>query len=60
MAAHRLPCRNVVLAPFIPCLVNYGWDGMNPNLIVDDRDLIVCGMQELFSLLRQRGIIHLI
>ncbi|MBM4038852.1 MAG: hypothetical protein FJ290_10085, partial [Planctomycetes bacterium] len=51
------PC---MCGPGIPCLVNYGWDGMNPNLIIGDRDLIVCGMQELFSLLRQRGITQLI
>ena len=42
------------------CQVNYGWDGMNPDLIIADQDLIVDDRQLLYSLIREKGITHLI
>lgn len=46
--------------PGIKCLVNYGWDAMNPELRIDHDDLIVEGSQELYSWCKQLGITHLI
>jgi alpha-L-fucosidase len=46
--------------PGITCVVNYGWDGMNPDLVIADCDLIASGTQEIYSVLKQRGITHLI
>ena len=46
--------------PGISCKVNYGEDAIDPNLIIADQDLIVSGTQELYSVLKARGITHLI
>ena len=35
--------------PGITCLVNYGWDGINPDLVIAPQDLIASGTQELYS-----------
>ena len=40
----------------IDCRVNYGWDGMNPNLKIDQLDLIVEGTQEVYSWCQKLGI----
>ena len=46
--------------PGINCLVNYGWDAMNPNLMVEPNDLIVEGSQELYSWCKQLEVEYLI
>jgi hypothetical protein len=46
--------------PGINCLVNYGWDAMNPKLDIGQDDLIVEGTQELYSWCVELGITHLI
>jgi hypothetical protein len=46
--------------PGIACVVNYGWDGMDPRLEIAANDLIVSGTQELYSLCRARGLTLLI
>lgn len=42
------------------CQVNYGWDGMHPDLVMDDRDFMPNDLPTLYSLCRQRGLTHLI
>lgn len=46
--------------PGIHCIMNYGWDGMNPNLILADDDFIASSTEEVYALLKQRGITHVI
>jgi hypothetical protein len=46
--------------PGIPCRVNYGEEGMNPDLVIADQDLIAQGTQELYSLCKALGLTHLI
>ena len=46
--------------PGIPCVVNYGWDGMNPDLVLADDDFIASSTEEVYALLKQRGITHVI
>ena len=42
------------------CQGNYGWDGMHPDLVMDDRDFMPNDLATLYSLCRQRGLTHLI
>jgi hypothetical protein len=51
------PC---MCGPGIPCLVNYGWDGIHPGLVIADEDLIASGLQEIYSVCKARGLTHLI
>jgi nicotinamidase-related amidase len=44
----------------LPCKVNYGWDGMNPNLIIGENDLFSASTDEIYSLLSERGITDII
>jgi alpha-L-fucosidase 2 len=44
----------------INCKVNYGWDGMNPDLIIEDDDLFSSSTNEIYSLLTERGITDII
>ena len=46
--------------PGIHCVVNYGWDGMNPKLVIAEEDLIVSGLPEIYSLCKQRELTHII
>ena len=46
--------------PGIACVVNYGWDGMDPHLEIAESDLIVSGTQEFYSICKARGITLLI
>ena len=55
-----VPSGACLCGPGISCLVNYGWDGMDPRLEIAESDLIVSGTQELFSLCRARRLTHLI
>ena len=40
--------------------MNYGWDGMNPDLVLADDDFIASSTEEVYSLLKERGITHVI
>jgi len=51
------PC---MCGPGIRCLVNYGENAMNPDLLLADDDLIASSTEEVYSLLRERGITHVI
>jgi len=42
--------------PGFNCHCNYGHDAMNGDLVLADEDLIVSDTQEVYSLLKQRGI----
>jgi nicotinamidase-related amidase len=44
----------------IHCGVNYGWDGMNPDLTIGDNDLISASTNEIYTLLSERGITDVI
>jgi nicotinamidase-related amidase len=44
----------------IHCHGNYGWDAMNPDLKIDERDLISSSNDELYSILSERGVTDLI
>lgn len=46
--------------PGIPCVVNYGWDSMNPDLVIAPQDLIASGTQELYSVCRTLDLTHII
>ncbi len=46
--------------PGIVCHVHYGWDGMDPNLVISGDDWIVGDPDELYSVYKQRGLTHLI
>jgi hypothetical protein len=46
--------------PGIPCRVDYGEEGINPDLVIADQDLIASGTQELYSLCKGLGLTHLI
>jgi nicotinamidase-related amidase len=59
-ACFTAPGGGCMCGPGIPCIVNYGWDGMNPDLILADDDLIASSTEEVYSLLHQRGITHVI
>lgn len=55
-----VPWGACLCGPGIACVVNYGWDGMDPRLEIAESDLIVSGTQELYSLCQARGITLLI
>jgi trehalose utilization protein len=42
------------------CVVNYGWDAMNPNLGIADTDLMPDTLQDVYSICKERGLTHLI
>src|SRR2546423_1062203 len=42
------------------CQGNYGWDGMHPDLIIGEKDLIPNDPELLYAVCQQRGITHLI
>ncbi len=42
------------------CLVNYGWDAMNPELVIGEHDLMPNDPERLYALCRARGITRLI
>jgi nicotinamidase-related amidase len=46
--------------PGIVCHVNYGWDMMDPNLVIATDDWIVGDPQELYAVYKQRGLTRLI
>lgn len=46
--------------PGISCLLNYGWDGMNPQLKLAEDDFIASSTEEVYALLMNHGITHVI
>ncbi|MDR0609937.1 MAG: NPCBM/NEW2 domain-containing protein, partial [Planctomycetaceae bacterium] len=42
--------------PGIPCHVNYGWDGMNPDFVIGENDLFSASTDEIYTILSDRGI----
>jgi nicotinamidase-related amidase len=44
----------------IHCGGNYGWDGMHPDLIIEDNDLISSSTNEIYTLLLDRDITDII
>ena len=42
------------------CLVNYGWDGMHPDLHIGRGDLMPDTLQEVWTICRDRQLTHLI
>jgi nicotinamidase-related amidase len=42
------------------CGSNYGWDGMNPDLVISENDLFSSSTDEIYSLLSERGITNII
>jgi nicotinamidase-related amidase len=46
--------------PGLACIVNYGWDGMDPGLRIGANDPIVSGFDEVYANCRERGITHLV
>jgi nicotinamidase-related amidase len=59
-ARFTAPIGRCMCGPGIHCIVNYGQDAMCPDLIVGDDDLIASSTEEVYSLLRERGITHVI
>ena len=46
--------------PGIVCHLHYGWDGMDPNLVIAQGDWIVGDPEELYSVYKERGLTRLI
>lgn len=42
------------------CAVNYGWDGMHPDLRIGDGDLMPDTQAEVYAICQQRGLTHLL
>jgi len=42
------------------CVVNYGWDGMHPDLRIAPDDLMPDSLQDVYSICKERGLTHLI
>lgn len=59
-AQFTAPIGDCMCGPGIPCLVNYGWDGMNPDLALADNDLVVSSTEEVYALLKERDITHVL
>ena len=63
---HEITCKfsvpwgSCLCGPGISCMVNYGEESMDPDLVIADQDLIVSGTQELYSICKARNITHLI
>ena len=51
------PC---MCGPGLYCGGNYGWDGMHPDLQLANEDLISASTNEIYNLLSERGITHII
>jgi nicotinamidase-related amidase len=51
------PC---MCGPGIACVENFGWDRIQPDLVIDDKDWMVSGTEELYSICKKLGITHLI
>jgi nicotinamidase-related amidase len=54
------PGGGCMCGPGLSCGGNLGWDSMNPNLQIDERDLISASTDEIYPFLKAKGITHLI
>ncbi|MDR0749132.1 MAG: NPCBM/NEW2 domain-containing protein [Tannerellaceae bacterium] len=54
------PGGGCMCGPGFGCGGNLGWDGMHPNLLIDDHDLISASTDGIYSLLKEKGITHII
>ncbi|GHT39278.1 hypothetical protein AGMMS49965_04830 [Bacteroidia bacterium] len=59
-AEFTAPGGDCMCGPGFKCGVNYGWDGMSPDLMIADNDLISASTNEIYSLLVERGITDVI
>ena len=55
-----VPWGTCLCGPGISCKANYGENALDPDLFIAEEDLIVSGTQELYSILKELGITHLI
>jgi len=71
MPKHQLPMLKAIECPEPPnaggcacgrerCVVNYGWDGMHPDLRIADADLMPDTLEDVYSICRERKLTHLI
>ena len=58
--AFTIPYGTCHCGPGIPCVVNYGHDGMHPGIVIAPDDLIVSGTQELYSICKAHGLTQLL
>ena len=62
----QLDCKFTVVRPpcmcgaGFPCLWNYGFDGICPDLKIAAQDFIVCGLEEVYGICQQQGLKHII
>lgn len=59
-AKFTAPGGKCMCGPGINCIVNYGHDAINPALILGDNDFIASSTEEVYTLLKKRGITHVI
>ena len=52
--------RQCMCGPGIACHVHYGWDAMDPGLVIGANDWIVGDPEELYSIYKQRGLTRMI
>jgi nicotinamidase-related amidase len=55
-AKFTAPYGRCMCGPGIHCHGNYGWDGMHPDLVLEDNDLISSSTDEIYTLLADRGV----
>ena len=71
MPRHPVPVLKKVECPSPPdaggcacgrerCVVNYGWDGMHPDLSIASADLMPDTLEDVYSICKERGLTHLI
>ena len=60
VAKFTAPGGGCMCGPGISCEVNYGADGIAPDLVIDPNDLIVSGRQETYSILKHKGLDYII
>jgi nicotinamidase-related amidase len=46
--------------PGLGCVMNFGWDGMHPDLVIADDDLFSSSTDEIYSLLSEKGITDIV
>lgn len=62
MAEARFTCKRdaCLCGPGIACGPNYGHDGLNPDLFIADNDYIASSTEEVYTVLKNCGITHVI
>lgn len=46
--------------PGLSCVVNYGENAINPDLVIDEADYIASSTEEVYTILKHHGITHVI